>query len=163
MTSKKSLIVSISLLTLILVLSGLPALAQDKEKQSDNMQILREKVRADKKLFMAQNMQLTEAQAKGFWPIYESYQNDLMKYNDRVMAMIKSYASGYESMTETSAKQLLDTYFGLEMDRVNMGKAYLPKLQAVLPNVKIARFYQLENKIQAAISFDAAIHIPLIK
>ena len=54
-------------------------MAQDKP--ADNMQILREKIKADKKLLVATNMQLTEAEAKNFWPIYEDYQKDLQKIN----------------------------------------------------------------------------------
>jgi len=46
-----------------------PALAQTTPTASD-MQILEQKIQADKKLVVAQNMQLTEAEARGFWPIY---------------------------------------------------------------------------------------------
>ena len=46
-----------------------PAGAQDKP--ADNMQILRDKVRADKKLLVATNMELTESETKDFWPIYD--------------------------------------------------------------------------------------------
>jgi hypothetical protein len=56
-------------------LFSLPALGQDKP--ADNMQILREKIKADKKLLVASNMELTESEAKNFWPIYEDYQKDL--------------------------------------------------------------------------------------
>ena len=47
-----------------------PVLAQDKS--ADNMQILLDKIKADKKLLVAANMDLTESEAKGFWPIYEA-------------------------------------------------------------------------------------------
>jgi hypothetical protein len=163
MKLKSTILVTAAVLTLVFALSDFPAMAQGKDKPADTMQILRDKVKADKKLFMAENMQLTESEAKAFWPVYESYQNDLMKFNEKVTAMIKSYAGNYQTMTNASAKQLLDTYLDLEMERVNFSKSYLPKLRAVLPDVKVARFIQLENKIQAAVSFDAALQIPLVK
>ncbi|MGH7479724.1 MAG: hypothetical protein ACREJ8_09100, partial [Candidatus Methylomirabilales bacterium] len=62
-------------IALLLGLLALPVLAQDKP--ADTMQILREKIQADKKLLVAANMGLTEKEAQAFWPVYESYQKDL--------------------------------------------------------------------------------------
>ena len=81
---KRSIKVSV-LLTLAAVIAVLvvsPAVSQDKP--ADNMQILRDKVKADKKLLVAVNMDLTESEAKGFWPIYEEYQRDLAAINRRI-------------------------------------------------------------------------------
>src|ERR1700752_3887462 len=75
------------------LLVGQTALAQDPS--ADNMAIVLEKVRADKKLLVASNMELTEEEAKGFWPVYEGYQKDLEAINDRIQKAIKSYAAAY--------------------------------------------------------------------
>ena len=61
----------------------------------DNMQILRDKIKADKKLVVAANMDLTESEAKGFWPVYEKYQKDLTSINQRIGKLIESYAADY--------------------------------------------------------------------
>jgi hypothetical protein len=60
-------------MVMVAALGGLGALAAAQDKPADNMQIMREKVKADKKLLVASNMQLTEAEAKAFWPVYEEY------------------------------------------------------------------------------------------
>ncbi|HKF93307.1 MAG TPA: hypothetical protein VKB96_01650, partial [Gammaproteobacteria bacterium] len=66
------------LLLLVLAASlAAPAIAQDKA--ISNMEILRQKVAADKKLVIADNMNLTQAEAKGFWPVYDAYQQDLQR------------------------------------------------------------------------------------
>jgi hypothetical protein len=62
-----------------LMLLGFAAEGGAQDKPADNMQILRDKLKADKKLVVATNMELTESEAKGFWPIYEQYQKDLQK------------------------------------------------------------------------------------
>src|SRR5215510_1927637 len=72
------------------------AAAQDKSAEM-NMQILRDKVKADKKLLVAANMELTDAEAKGFWPVYESYQKDLQAINERLGRVIVAYADGYNN------------------------------------------------------------------
>src|SRR5512147_2988391 len=86
------------------------ALAQDKP--ADNMRILIEKVKADKKLLVAANMELTESEAKGFWPVYEDYQKELQKINQRLLKLLNDYAADYKtnSVSDEKAKKLTDEY-----------------------------------------------------
>src|SRR5512139_757666 len=81
-----------------------PTPAWTQDKPADNMQILRDKVKADKKLVVAANMQLTESEAKGFWPVYEQYQKDLAGINQRIGKLIESYAADYRAKTLTDEK-----------------------------------------------------------
>ena len=85
-----------------------PVLSQDKP--ADNMQILRDKIKADKKLIVAANMELTESEAKDFWPVYEEYQKDLTAINQRIVKLIESYAAEYgaKTLTDEKAKTLVD-------------------------------------------------------
>ncbi len=138
-----------------------PALAQ--EKPADNMQILVEKIRADKKLLVAENMQLTEAEAKAFWPVYDQYQDELLLLRKRTAKMINDYAEAYKKMTDDAAKKLLDEYMTIEALGLKLRQAYLPKFRAVLPEVKVVRYYQIENKIQAALVYELASSIPLVQ
>jgi hypothetical protein len=96
------------ILPILALLAVVPALAQ--ETTSSNMEILRQKVKADKKLLVDQNMQLTEAEATGVWPIYEAYQKELDGINKRTGSLIKSYAGDYSAntLTDEKAKKLLD-------------------------------------------------------
>ena len=74
------------------------------------MEILREKIRADKKLLVATNMGLNEKEAEAFWRVYESYQKDLQKINQRIVKLIAGYAADYrnKSLTDEEAKKLID-------------------------------------------------------
>ncbi len=137
------------------------ALAQDKP--SDNMQILREKVKADKKLLVAANMELTESEAKGFWPVYEDYQKDLTAINQRIAKLIESYAEDYRAKTlsDEKAKKLIDESVAIEQAEAGLKASYLPKLSKVLPPKKVARYLQIENKIRAAVKYELAAGVPL--
>jgi uncharacterized membrane-anchored protein YhcB (DUF1043 family) len=139
----------------------IPAISQ--EKPSDNMQIVLEKIRADKKLLVAENMQLTEAEAKAFWPVYDQYQDELFLLRARTAKLIKDYADAYEKMTNDKAKKLLDEYMMIETLGPKLRQTYLPKFRKVLPEVKVVRYYQIENKIQAALIYELAANIPLVK
>jgi hypothetical protein len=149
---------------MVAVLVGLGISAAAQDKPADNMQIMREKVKADKKLLVAKNMQLTESEAKAFWPVYEEYQKDLEAINQRTAKMIKSYADAYnaKSMTDDGAKKLTDEFVAIEKAEAALKEAYVPKLSKVLPPKKVARYLQVENKIRAQVNFDLAGQIPLV-
>jgi len=145
------------------VLASPAVIAQDKP--ADNMAIVMEKVRADKKLLVAANMNLTEQEAAGFWPVYESYQKDLGALNERTRKAITSYAGAYNQGTvpDETAKKLLNEVLAIDGAEVDMRKAYVPKFEKVLPAAKVARYYQVENKIRAAIKYELAEGIPLVQ
>ena len=138
-------------------------LAQDKP--ADNMQIVRDKIKADKKLLVATNMELTESEAKGFWPIYDQYQKDLQKINLRIAAVLDSYADDArkKSLTDDKARKLIDEAVAIDQAEVNLKSNYAPKLSKVLPAIKVARYLQIENKIRAIIKYDLAQGVPLVR
>ena len=150
-------IVLVAMLTVFIV----PSMAQ--EKPADNMQLVREKIKTDKKLFIAENMTLMESEAKVFWPVYEDYQKELGKLVDKTVKLIDNYAANYQTMTEEAAKGLIDGYLAIETERVTFMKSFLPKFRKVLPEKKVARYYQLENKIDAVVNYGLAKQIPLVK
>ena len=140
-----------------------PFLVSAQDRLADNMQLVVEKVRADKKLLVAENMQLSEADAKAFWPVYEQYQNELFLLRARTMKLLNDYAEAYEKMVNETAKNLLDEYMTIESLGLKLRQTYLPKFRKVLPDVKVMRYYQVENKIDAALIYELAAKIPLIK
>jgi len=151
------------LIVLVSVLTVFNVSLMAQEKPADNMDIVREKIQSDKKLFIAENMNLTESEAKVFWPVYENYQKDLGKLVDKAVKLIENYAANYETMTEEAAKELIDGYLAIEGERVTLMKSFLPKFRKVLPEKKVARYYQIENKIDAVVNFGLAKQIPLVK
>ena len=150
-----------TVIALLLLSMALPVLAQDKP--ADTMQIVREKIQADKKLAVAANMGLTEKEAKAFWPVYESYQKDLGLLNGRMLTLIKDFAKNYQTMSDETAKKLVGEYLAIEGDRVTLKSSYLPRLRQALPEKKVARYLQIENKVEALIRYELAEEIPLVK
>ena len=138
-----------------------PALAQT----STDMQILAQKLKADKKLVVATNMQLSEAEAKGFWPVYDGYQKDLEAVNKRIVIAIVAYAEAAKkgSVPNDVAKQILDESLAIDEEEVKIKRAVVVKLEKVLPGVKVARYVQIENKIRALVRIELADNIPLVK
>ena len=137
------------------------AIAQDKP--ADQMEILREKARADKKLVVSTALALTEGEAKVFWPVYNAYQSDMISHYDKLLSLIDRFDKTYDTMTDQTATQLLNEYLALEANHVALLKAYVPRFLRVLLALKVARLYQIENKMRALVSYDLARQIPLVK
>jgi hypothetical protein len=137
--------------------------ARSQDKPADNMQILLEKIRADKKLLVAANLDLTETEAKAFWPVYQKYQDELFLLRARTARLIKDYAEAFKDMKGEKAKALLDESITIESLGLKLRQSYLPKFRKALPEKKVARYYQIENKIQAMLNYELAKEIPLVE
>ena len=142
-------------------LLAIPAAAQT----ASDMKILADKIKADKKLVVAANMQLTEDEAKGFWPVYEAYQKDLASLNKQMVGVIKNYADAYNkgAVPDETAKKLMNDYLAVEERELKMKRSYVPRLEKVIPGTKVARYMQIENKIRALVKYDLASQIPLVE
>src|SRR6185436_12549917 len=144
----RAIVILMAFLSWAVIDQTTPVFAQDQSSADANMQILRDKVKADKKLLVAANMELTDAEAKGFWPIYDSYQKDLQSLNERLKKAIFSYADAYnnKTLTDAGAKQLADEAIAIDEQEIKIRKACAAKLAPILPGKKAARYLQIENK-----------------
>ena len=154
-----------TIVVMVLALVGLAVAVAAQDKPADNMQIMKEKVKADKKLLVASNMELTESEGKGFWPVYDGYQQDLEAINQRIVKLIQSYAADYRSnsLTDDKAKNLVDEMVAIEQAEAGLKASYVSKLSEVLSMKKVARYLQIENKIRALVKYELAGEIPLVR
>ncbi|MGH7833053.1 MAG: hypothetical protein ACREQK_05375 [Candidatus Binatia bacterium] len=144
-------------------------LAQTKPATGDtpasNLEIIHEKLKADKKLIVAKYMELTEPEAKKFWPVYEEYQKDLQKSNQRLLSLLESYAADYKknSLTDEKAKKLLDEWIAFEKDEAKRRGAFAPRVLQALPAKKAARYLQIENEYRILLRYELAATVPLVQ
>jgi len=153
------------LVTVCAMVAGLVLPAMAQTANTANMEILRQKIKADKKLVVAQNLMLTDAEGTAFWPVYEAYQKDLTQINQRLLAMIQTYADAYKKgpVANDVADKLLGESLAVDEAEVKLKGSYAPKILAVLPATKAARYIQIENKIRAIIRYELADGIPLVQ
>jgi hypothetical protein len=126
------------------------------------MQQLQADLKADRQAVVAGNLPLTEGEAKAFWPVYKEYRGEVEKLGDRVAKMIAAYAANYQSMNDTKADAFFSEWMSIERDRVGVREKFVPRIRAVLPAQKAARFFQIENKLDAIVSVGVASEIPLV-
>ena len=131
---------------------------------STNREILIQKIKADKKLLVAGNMDLTDAEGKKFWPLYDAYQKELQKLNHRLGTTIKEYADAYNKgpIPNDKSKKLLNEVLSVDEAEVKLRRTYADKVGKVLSATKAARYIQIENKIRAILKAELAADIPLV-
>jgi hypothetical protein len=137
--------------------------AQDLEVSS--MDVLRAQLDLDKRVVVEENLVLTESAARAFWPIYEEYQRELREIDERVVRLVSEYVEAYgnDSITEATAKRLLDESLALDGAEIALRKRYAARLVGVIPPVEAARYLQIERKIRAVVEFELMDRIPLVE
>ena len=145
-----------------MLLFAAPA-ARAADAPQSNMDIVREAMRADKKALVATNLQLTDAEAKAFLPVYDRYEKDLLTAHNGLYQVVQEFATHYEKLTDEKALELVERYLSAEEARAKVRRSYVKEMSKVLPGLKVARFYQIENKIDAVVRYEMAGAIPLAK
>jgi hypothetical protein len=97
--------------------------------------------------------------------VYDAYQKDLQGINQRLLGTIKSYADAYNKgpVSDETAKKLINDVIAIDDAELKLKRSYLPKLEKVLPGMKVARYMQIENKIRAIVKYELAAQIPLVQ
>jgi hypothetical protein len=145
------------LAALVLCAASRPLFAQD----SGESQAARAELQAERTKLVAANLQLTDAEAAKFWPLYEEYRGKQNRLDDRAIALVEDFATHYDNLSDEKAKELIKRQLEIENDRLKLRRDYLGKFEKVIPPKKVARYYQIERKMDATIAFEAARAIPL--
>lgn len=148
------------------LLFATPVLAQEAASSgaNTNMEIFVQKIKADKKLLVASNMDLSDAEGKKFWPLYDAYQKELEKLNKRLGKTINEYADAFNKgpIPNSTAKKLLNEALAVEESEIKVKRAYAAKIGKVISATQTARYIQIENKIRTVLKMELAENIPLV-
>lgn len=145
------------------LLFAAPALAQQSGGADAQRDILLQKIKADKKLLVSMNMDLTDEEAKNFWLAYDDYQKELDQLNGRLGKAINEFAQTMDKgpLSDETAKKLLDEVLAIEDGEVKLKQSTADRLGKVMPMRKVARYLQIETKIRSIIKAELAREIPL--
>jgi hypothetical protein len=153
---------------LVLGLLALPlfAIAQTNEQfadMNDNIEMVRSMAALERRAVITKNLQLSGDESADFWPLYDEYEAEKKRINDRLVKVITDYAANYENLSDELAKSLIDDSLKVQGDLLKLKKKYLKKFRKVLAPKTVARFYQIENKLDAVSDLTMARGIPLVQ
>jgi len=149
------------LVGLTIMLFVAPALALGAG--NTEMELLSEKIKADKKLLVGINMSLTDEEASNFWPLYDAYQKELQTVNTELGRLIVEFSEAYAKgpIPNETAKQIRNDVYALEEKELRVKRTTAGKMDNVLPPWKVTRYMQIESKIRTLVKFELAQNIPL--
>ena len=152
-----------SLILLLSFSSAVSAQATTDEQAALEQQIAltRQSAHTDRKLIIMGNMTFTADESAQFWPAWNEYRAAMAANGDRTLALIKNFATNYESMTDQKADEIMTDHFSIEMQDVVVKQNFAKEIAKFMPAQKVMRVIQIENKLDAAIDLQLAAEIPL--
>jgi hypothetical protein len=147
----------------VLVSVGILAAPAFAQNVTDMVQLTRSAIQTDRKAIVTNALAMTEEESQAFWPVYNEYWLEMNKVLDKRVNLIMDYAKNYGAVTDEKAGQLLDDFIKVQEERLKLKKKFVKKFRKVLPDTKVARYYQVENKLDALIDLDIAAEIPLVR
>ena len=140
-----------------------PASTAGQSSVDQDIDLMRKDVRSQKKQIIAANLQLTDAEAVKFWPVYDQYTAELVKINDAKYAAIKDYATNYDTLTDDKALSLTRQILGVDQSVAQLRQKYVPIIGNVISGKKTALFFQLDRRLVALIDLQLAAAIPMVQ
>ena len=147
--------------------SATSAASEDKptkeQLNENNIQLMRQDIRSERKKIVAENLPLTETEATKFWPLYDRYIGETIKVNDSRYALIKEYAQNYQAMTDAQANSFIKRWLSLDGDNTQLRLKYIPEFEKVISPKKTAMFFQIDRRLGMMIELQLASGVPLVK
>ena len=166
---KSVLSISMAAMVFLTGISARPGMAQATSTPSSqstvdqDVDLLRKDIRSQKKQIIAANLQLTDAEAVKFWPVYDQYTAELVKVNDAKYGAIKEYAANYTTLTDDQAVSLTRNLLTVDQQAAQLRLKYVPIFTKVVSGKKTALFFQLDRRLVMLIDLQLASQIPMIQ
>jgi len=155
------------MMTALLMASGVAAqtatTTTDQSGTDTDIALLRSDVQAQKTDIIAHTMQLNDAQAKAFWPLYREYANKQQTIGDQRVSIIKDYADSYDTMDDAKADELMGRLLKFDKARTQLIAEYYPKFKKAIGAKEAAKFFQVDNRLNLVIDLQIASAVPIIQ
>jgi len=154
----------LAILAVALTTSG--AMAQTATTQGDidtDIALLRSDVQAQKTDIIAHSMQLTDAQAKAFWPLYRDYSHQQQVIGDQRVQLIKDYAAQYDTMDDAKAEALMNRWLSYDDAKTKLRSEYYPQFRNAIGAKQAVKFFQIDQRLSMIVDLKLASEIPIVQ
>ena len=135
--------------------------AQDQETAIDStIAVVRANMRADRTTLITTGMNFNDKDGGAFWPIYQQYEYERSRLDDRRAAVIKQYSQKYPNLTDAEAKAMAEQMFDCESRLAELKKKYYKKFNKVLPALTVAKFFQLDRRVDLLMDMNVEVSLP---
>lgn len=150
-------------IAVVLLLAAVPAAAQDAADVGAKIRETQGLIASEFRQILREEMLLTDEESKAFWPLYERYSAERRVINEPYLAGLIEYVDRYYNgdLSDEHANRLMKTYFEVQQAILKKRQDYMKRFGEVMSGIKVMRFFQLENKVQAEVNAALAVTIPL--
>ena len=135
--------------------------AQDQELTIDStIAVVRANMRADRTALITAGMNFSDKEGAAFWPVYQQYDYERSKLDDRRAAVIKQYTQKFRNLTDADAKAMADQMLDCESRLAELKKKYYKKFTKVLPALTVTKFFQMERRIDLLMDMQVESALP---
>ncbi len=138
---------------------------QVSRKVAEDLNLTREIIQVKRKAIVALNIGLTDYENKAFWPVYDEYWAEMRKLGDRDVALISRFANNYvyENLTNKAADEMFKEWMSIKKQTIKLQEKYAKKFKKAIPEKKVLRYFQIENKLDLIIDSELSAQIPLAR
>ena len=130
---------------------------------TSDIELTRAAIQVRRQAIVTAAMDLEPKEADVFWPLYREYRTEMAKVNDRFVRLLVGYLEGYETLSDQAAMKMLEEYLSIDRARNGVKTKFVPRFGKLLPARKVARFFQVDNKLDALINAELAYLVPLVR
>ena len=142
-----------------------PAATEDDagSEMLNDLELTRSAIGLRRQALVTAAMDLDAREAEKFWPVYRDYRNAMAAVNDRYVKLVGKYLESFDKLTDGAATSMLKEYQSIERARLDVRSSYVPKFGKAIPPRKVARFFQIEHRLDTVVSAELARMIPLAR
>ena len=137
------------------------AAAAAPQSVKETLEVTRQAIESQRRVLVAGSLPLTDAEADAFWPLYDAYEKERRPLDERANKLVADFLAGAARLTDAQAKAMVDEALEIDEERLRVRRAYLGRMAKAIPPRKLARFYQIDNKLDSVVRADVAKQIPL--
>ena len=132
-------------------------------RNREAIEVSRDQVRTDRKALVEKAMRLTDNEAQAFWPVYDEYMGELGRISDRTVSLITEFADSYKDLADSEAMRMTSDSLSIEQQRLAVKQRYAQRFGSILPGKKVARFFQVERRLDAVVTLNLAQVVSLVE
>lgn len=137
------------------------ATAAAAQTVKDTLEVSRQAVENQRRILVAGALPLTDAEADAFWPLFDAYEKERRPLDERANKQVADFLAQSATLTDAQAKAMVDEALAIDEGRLRVRRTYLGRMAKAIPPRKLARFYQIDNKLDAVVRADVARQVPL--
>jgi Spy/CpxP family protein refolding chaperone len=127
----------------------------------DSLEAGRQATESQRRILVSGALPLTDGEANAFWPLFDAYEKERRPLDEQANKVLADFLAGAATLTDEQAKALVEQELNLEEARLKVRRAYFGRMVRAIPGRKVARFFQIDNKLDTAVRADIARQVPL--